>query len=169
MFIDAVPLSSVNIESWPRDSLHILFKKIQSLQIEEMSRLTASIPTEHFFVSSQDYAARRMWHEDLVVYGTTRDVLSDSGEQVQEHGYLAIPHDVAPGAYVLRDAVLRVYAAPAYTEYLLESGKDYEAKVLAQHPNAIMDVTSDLTQWHFFDPDDGRTVGAKSYPRDGNH
>ncbi len=167
VFLGETPLGEVDLERWPLDRLRALAREIQRLQVQEMQRLLPQLSIDAYFVSNDEYFARRMWHEESVIYGVQRALPTDGGEEVQESGYVVVPKALAPQAYALREAVVRAYRTPAFSQFLLQEGRRYEARILEEHPDAVVDVTSDLTHWKYFSPD-GKLIGSLSFPRDGN-
>lgn len=167
VFLGDAPLSDVDLDAWPLERLQGLFRRIQTLQVEEMERLLPQLPIDALFVSNEEYFARRMWHEDALIFGVKRTVPDEEGGEREEYGYVVVPDDMAPAARALRDAAVRTYRAPAFARFLQQEGAEYEARILADHPDAVVDVTSDLTHWVYFSPE-GALLGSLSFPRNGN-
>lgn len=140
--------------------------QLRPLQLEVFNDLRTSGSLDAFFVTSQEYIDLRRWHEDQVFFATTR-ATGDPDEPL-EYGYAEIPRGLSPEAYVLMDAVVRSYRAPASAAELMEKGSAYEQEVRARHPDATLDLTDDLTKWTFFAPD-GRIVGQISHTRNANN
>jgi hypothetical protein len=168
VLINGIPLEAIDIESWELAPLRNLFRSIQRLQVVTNRACLMGVPAEHLFVSNQNYVDKRRWHEDTVFVTGQREVTSDTGEPVTEHGYVEVPRVLCPDAYTLRDAVVRTYKAPAYRDHLMQEGLQYQEEVLARHPNAIADISPDLTKWIFVKPD-GTVAGWKSFPINGDN
>ena len=167
LLVAGVPFDQVPVETWEFDDLLELNRSIRSIQVELKHEFLANNPTEHLFVSNEDYMTYRMWHGGMILHGHSRVVVNDEGEEVIEYGYMKVPIELAPEEYLLRDAVERLYRSPSYVNYLIGEGEDYQAVVLAKHPDATLDVTDDLTRWIFLDPD-GKVVGWQAYSRFGD-
>ncbi|MFT5079897.1 MAG: hypothetical protein ACI9D0_002081 [Bacteroidia bacterium] len=168
LYLGEIPLTEVSYDKWEMTDLRDVMRQIRPFQIVEMRRIKAAMPTDHLFVTVEDYTSQRRWHEDLVMYGSSRKVALDSGDMEIEYGYLAITPGMSDTAFGQRDEVVRIYSAPSYAAYLLQRGIARESDVLEKHPHAITDVTSDLTHWTFFDPD-GSIVGSFHSSKYGNN
>jgi len=162
------PFDQLNIEAWPQDKLLELNRAIRPLQIELKREFVASNPTEHLFVTTEAYFAQKMWHTTEILHGTMREVPDENGKLHVEYGYMRVPRSLSPNEYVLTDAVERIYRAPSYAEYLLTEGEAYTASIMAEHPDAHLDFSDDLTRWVLLDPA-GKVVGWQSYSRFGDN
>lgn len=163
-----VPFDSLDIESWPQQKLLELNRAIRPLQIRLKREFMANNPTEHLFVTRDEYFAQKMWHTRDILHADVREVPDENGELHVEYGYMHVPRAISPDEYVLKDAVERIYRSPAYVEYLLAEGETYVAEVMAKHPDAQLDFTDDLTRWVMLDPR-GQVVGWQSYSRFGDN
>lgn len=163
-----VPFDSLDIESWPQQKLLELNRAIRPLQIRLKREFMANNPTEHLFVTRDEYFAQKMWHTRDILHADVREVPDENGELHVEYGYMHVPRALSPDEYVLKDAVERIYRSPAYVEYLLAEGETYVAEVMAKHPDAQLDFTDDLTRWVMLDPR-GQVVGWQSYSRFGDN
>jgi len=166
ILVDGVPLDEVDLEGWDAERLQEFREQIRPLQLDVFNDLRANVPLDGFFVSGQEYVDQRRWHEDKVFFAMSRP--TDDPEQPIEYGFVEIPHSLSPEAYVLMDAVVRSYRAPASAAELMAKGSAYEQQVRAEHPDATLDVTDDLTKWTFF-ASDGRIVGQTSHTRNANN
>lgn len=165
--VSGVPFDDVPVETWEFEKLRDLNRSIRDIQIELKNLFLNNNPTEHLFVSNEDFMTYRMWHGGVILHAQTRVVEDENGEEVTEHGYVKVPAELAPDEYILSDAVKRLYQSPAYSEYLIDQGETYQAEVMAKHPDAELDVTDDLTHWIFLNPG-GTVVGWMSYSRFGD-
>ncbi|MDG1500764.1 MAG: hypothetical protein P8R48_12410 [Planctomycetota bacterium] len=169
LYLGDFPLSQVNYDEWEMADLKEVIKQIQPFQIMEKNRVKAAMPTDHLFVTAEDYTNQSRWHDEhVILYGSKRKVVSDTGELETEYGYIEITPDLSATAFAQRDEVVRIYSAPAYSAYLLRRGAEMEREVLERCPDAVADVTSDLTHWTFFGPD-GSIVGGLHLPKFGSN
>jgi hypothetical protein len=120
-------------------------------------------PVEASFISSEQYLANRMWHDDLVLWKAERKYIGPDGKDAVEYGYSRVTKEDSPRAFILRDAVRRLHVSPEFASELLDKGEAYHDEVLAKHPNGYFDISPDLTNWVGFAPD-GSLIGWRSVP-----
>lgn len=158
-YYDGVPIKSVPLERWKTPELSKLLSEIRDQQVETLGSSVNAALREQTFLSSSEFSRQKLWFSDEVHFMVQRPSINEDGTVEMEDGFVTIPRSLCPDAYRLRDLTRRVYATPAYSAKLLDEGLAYERDVvLPQHPDAISEVTPDLTVWTFYSPE-GAIVG----------
>ena len=158
-YLNGVPIDQIKLEDWKLEELENLLNSVRYRQVEVMIGCITDDLLKSQFITAADFSDQKLWFSEDVHFMTQRPYVSENKQVEFETGYARIPRSLAPDAYLLRDLVRRTYRTPAYSEWLLTQGLDYEQNIVrVQCPDAIAEITPDLAVWTFYSPS-GKIVG----------
>lgn len=167
VLVSGVALSSIRLDDWSAEELESLRLALAQLQSEELLKFKGHFPTENLFITDAEYVSNKLWNSSDFLVGDHRKVSTPEGGEEDAFGYLRIPTGVAPKAERIEEAIRRVISEPQLVAERQEKGYAYVDQVMAEHPNAVFDVSPDFTVWCAQDPD-GTTVGWYSVSTSGS-
>ena len=168
LLVGGTPFSDLELGTWPLMELRQLTSLIRDHQALTRHEILNRVPGEDMFVPVGDYMAQRMWHEDTVFHSFVKKQRDGNGDMTDEIGVIRVTRDISQPAYTLREAVLEIYSQPVFIDHLMEAGNASVARTLEQYPDAVTDVSQDLTTWATYNSE-GAIVGWYSMTKHGDN